>query len=160
MKSTFKVRYLLKDTNAISEEFTVLPALSIVMIGFVIFVVLLAQTYTAYAAHMNYLQNYQTAESILHKLTNPDCYFITKGGLINVGLLQENIKPLEGICTQYQKLHINFFLRLQWNNFTQDFPESSKNPINCIALSKTVGIYLNEAHTVPGILTILFWEES
>jgi hypothetical protein len=132
-----------------------------VMIGFVIFVILLAQTYTAYATHMNHLRNYQTAESILHKLTNPDSYFITKGGLINITVLQENNKPLENICTQYQRSRINFFLRLQWNNSTQDFPESLQTtPINCIALSKNVGIYLNEAYTIPGILTILLWEES
>ncbi len=32
--------------------------------------------------------------------------------------------------------------------------------MNRVAVSKDVGIYLNEAQTVPGTLTIVLWEDS
>jgi hypothetical protein len=161
MRYKIKVRSFLINKQAVSEEFTVLPALSIVMIGFALFAVLLAQTYTAYSEHINRLQNYQTADSILNKLTNPDCYFIKEGGLINLSLLQNDTSSLQGIYDQYRRVGIIFLLRLQWNDFIQDFPETLLAiPQNRIAVSKNLGIYLNEAQTIPGTLTILLWKES
>jgi len=161
MKKTFKMRYFLVDEHAVSEEFTMLPALSIVMIGFALFVVLLAQTYTAYEERIDRLQNYQTADGIANKLTNPDCYFIREGGLIDVTILQSDTGSLQILCEQYERSGVIFLLRLQWNNLTQDFPDTlSIAPMNRIAVSKDVSIYLNEAQTVPGTLTIVLWGDS
>ena len=155
------MRYFLVEEHAVSEEFTILPALSIVMIGFALFVVLLAQTYTAYEERMDRLQNYQTADGIAKKLTNLDCYFIREGGLIDVSILQNDPGSLQILCEQYERTGVIFLLRLQWNNLTQDFPEPlSIAPMNRVAVSKDVGVYLNEAQTVPGILTIILWENS
>ena len=161
MQKTFKMRYFLVDEHAVSEEFTTLPALSIVMIGFALFIVLLAQTYTAYEERMDRLQNYQTADGIANKLTSPDCYFIREGGLIDVPILQSDTGSLQILCEQYERSGVIFLLRLQWNDLTQDFPETlSISPMNRVAVSKEVGIYLNEAQTVPGTLTIVLWEDS
>jgi hypothetical protein len=132
-----------------------------VMIGFVLFVTLLAQTYLAYADRVNQLQNYQTADTILQKLTNPDSYFIKEGGLIDIAILQNDTIFLQKLYVQYQRLGVSFVLRLQWRNQTQDFPKALMiDPRNRIAVSKEIGIYLNEAQTIPGILTILLWRES
>jgi len=160
MRNTIKKRFFLKDERAISEEFTVLPALSIVMIGFALFVVLLAQTYTVYEERINHLQNYQTASSIVHKLTNPDCFFIRNEGLIDLPILQNDTESLKIICEQYQKSGFAFFLRLRWDNCSQDFPKKTISmPANRIAISTDVGIYLNEAQTIPGTLTIVLWKD-
>lgn len=160
MQNSIKIRPFLNDERAVSEEFTTLPALSIVMIGFALFIILLAQIYIAYGERINQLQNYQTASSIAHRLTNPDCFFIREGGLVDLPLLQNDSKSLQMICYQYQKSGIGFFLRLRWNNSTRDFPETAMSiPPNRIALSEDIGIYLNEAQTIPGTLTIILWKE-
>jgi hypothetical protein len=149
------------DEWGISEEFTVLPALSIVMIGFALFIVLLAQTYTTYGERIEQLQNYQTADSIVNKLTNPDCYFIREGGLIDFYILQNDTGSLQILCKQYQRSGITFLLQLRWNDLTRDFPETLITiPLNRVAVSKNIGIYLNEAQTIPGTLTILLWKDS
>jgi hypothetical protein len=161
MRKRIKIRLFLVDEWGVSEEFTVLPALSIVMMGLALFIVLLAQTYTTYGERIERLQNYQTGDSIIQKLTNPDCYFIREGGLIDLYTLQNDTGSLQILCEQYQKSGITFLLRLQWKNLTQDFPEAlSIAPMNRVAVSKDVGIYLNEAQTVPGTLTIVLWEDS
>jgi hypothetical protein len=160
MRTIIKRRNFLIDEQAVSEEFTVLPALSIVMIGFTLFVVLLAQTYTAYGERINQLQNYQTASSIVRKLTNPDCFFIRDGGLIDLFLLQNDTESLHLFCEQYQKSGIIFLVRLHWNNNTQDFPNTTISiPSNRIAISSNVGVYLNEGQTIPGTLTIIVWRD-
>jgi hypothetical protein len=161
MRNTINVRSFFRDERAVSEEFTVLPALSVVMIGFALFVALLAQTYLAYTDHVNQLQNFQTADGVLQKLTNPDSYFIREGGLIDLDILQNDTLPLQQLCTQYQRSGVTFILRLQWSNQTQDFPKALQTESrNRIAVAKEMGIYLNEAQTIPGILTILLWRGS
>lgn len=161
MKIIVKKRCFLKNEHAVSEEFTVIPALSIVMIGFALFVVLLAQTYTAYTEHVDQLQHYQLANRIFQKLRNPDCYFIRESGLIDLSILQNDTESLQELCESYQRSGIFFLFRLHWNNKFQDFPElvSSVNGTP-IAVSKQVGIYLNEAQTLPGTLTLLLWRRS
>jgi hypothetical protein len=161
MRNTKNRRLFIKDEKAISEEFTVLPALSIVMVGFAVFFALLAQTYLSYTDHIHRLQNYQTADHILESLTNPDCFFIKDGGLIDIQFLQDNRPLLENICEQYRKSGIRFFLRLQCGNLTMDLPEMLlHDSFNSIAISKEIGVLLDEAHTIPGVLTIILWRDA
>jgi hypothetical protein len=161
MKNRVEYRIFLKNEDAVSEEFTVLPALSIVMIGFALFVVLLAQTYITYADHLSRLQNYQTANGLLQKFTNPDCSFVREGGAIDLSILQNDNASLQKLSEQYRQSDIFFLFQLTWNNQSQVFPniEPTANT-STIAVSKRVGIYLNEAQTLPGDLTIIVWRES
>jgi hypothetical protein len=148
----------LGNNQAVSEEFTVLPALTIVIIGFTLFIVLLAQTYITYTDHINRLQKYQTADNILQKVTNPDCYFIRECGLVDLQVLQNDTESLQIIRNQYAKTSLDFFLRVQWNNQTQDFPPNVFLPAHKnLWISKEIGIYLNEAQTVPGMVTLVLW---
>ena len=158
MRTTLRKRYFLKNEEAISEEFTVLPALSVVMIGFALFVVLLAQTYLTYTDRIDRLQSYQTADGLLQKLTNPDCFFIREAGLVDLHLLQNDTMSLQNFLEQYTKSDFFFHLQLHWNDQIWVFPESMvSNPDIRIAVSKEIGIYLNEAQTTPGTLTVLLW---
>ena len=91
-RKSFKA--FLKDENAVSEEFTSLPALSVVMIGFTLFILLIANTYMAYEQRIDSLEKYQTGYFIATKLTNPDCYFIKEGGIVDLPLMQTDINPL------------------------------------------------------------------
>jgi hypothetical protein len=158
MQKKIKKRLFLVDEHAISEEFTTLPALSVVMIGFALFIVLLAQTYSTYEERIAQLQNYQTADGIAHKLTNPDSYFIRDDGLIDVAILESDMGPLQKIQEEYHRSGVSFLLRLRWYNITKDFPaEQPATSMNRLAVSKEVGIYLNPAQTVPGTITIILW---
>jgi hypothetical protein len=161
MRNTVRKRYFLKNEEAVSEEFTVLPALSVVMIGFALFVVLLAQTYLAYADRIDRLQTYQTADVLLQKLTNPDCFFIRESGLVDVHLLQNDTSSLQNFFEQYTKAGLNFLLQLHWNDQLWEYPNTLEiNPLTRTAVSKEIGVYLNEAQTIPGTLTIVIWKGS
>jgi len=161
MKNTVRKRYFLKNEEAISEEFTVLPALSVVMIGFALFVILLAQTYVAYADRIDRLQSYQTADGLLQKLTNPDCFFIRESGLVDLHLLQNDTNSLQQFFEKYTKAEIYFLLQLHWNNQLWEYPNpKGSNTLSRTAVSKEIGVYLNEAQTIPGTLTIVLWKGS
>jgi len=161
MRATSKLNTFLKDNTAISEEFTVIPALCIVMVGFALFVALMSQTYITFTDHMNRLQNYQTADRILQRLTRSDCFFVKEAGLIDIQVLLNDTLSLQTILEQYKKSGIVFFLRFSWDNRTMVFPETLvRGSFRYTAVSKEIALFLNEAQTTPGALTVFLWEES
>ena len=155
--------YFLVDDRAVSEEFTSLPGLSVVMIGFSIFLVLLAHTYTAYENRLVTLSRYQIADNIATTLVKPDCYFMRSSGIVDISLLNNDTEKLIHIQELYKKSDITFIIRITGegaNHFSMDFPSSTLVNVNDrVAASRKVGVYLNEACTYPGTLTVIVWRE-
>lgn len=155
------VRHFLADDQAVSEEFTSLPALSVVLIGFALFLALLSQTYLSFEERGAELRVYHTANTLAEKLTNPECYFMRNGGLIDVPVLCHDLGSLQRIGDQWQRSGLGFLLRVHWNNTTEEFLASNTTiGVPHIAVSYPVGVYLSEAQTVPGTLTVLLWRIS
>jgi hypothetical protein len=161
MRKRIYIRYFLRNEEAVSEEFTVLPALSVVMIGFGLFVILMAQTYTTYADRIGRLEIYQTADRLLQKLTNPDCFFIRESGLVDLQLLRNDTNSLPQFFDYYTKMGPCFLLQLRWSDQFWEYPNvHGISPLSSTAVSKEIGIYLNEAQTIPGTITIVLWGEG
>lgn len=154
------LRKLIKDEKAVSEEFTTLPALSVVMIGFTLFLLLVTNTYNAYETRIATLEKYTTADLIVTKITNSDCSFIKEGGIISLPVLnnQESKELLNDLREEYKISGIDFIIRIECCDKYTDFPEELPGDIyNRIAVSKEIGVYLNEAQTKPGKLTVILW---
>ncbi len=159
-------RDFLKNKNAVSEEFTILPALTIVIIGFTLFMLILTNVYNAYNNRIDSIDKYQAASFISTKLTNPDCYFILEGGRVNLPLLdssnpKESDEKLQKMRDELKTSELNFSIHIKWDDEEKYFPKASLNPEigNRIAVSKTVSIFLNEAQTKPGKLTVIMWSD-
>ncbi len=160
MRKQSRLRDFLTNERAVSEEFTALPALSVVMIGFALFFVLFANVYTSYGLRVESLDKYQTADFLLTKLTHPDSPFIKPGGSVDFPLLQssDGAAQLRSLRHDYSAAGVNFTVRVNWDDISHDFPEPL--PDTCgdrIAVSTSASIYLNEAQTMPGTLTIIAW---
>ena len=160
-------RNFLKNKDAVSEEFTTLPALTIVVIGFTLFILILTNVYNTYNNRMDSIDTYQAASFISTKLTNPDSYFMLEGGRVNLPLLDSpNLKEsdykLQKMRDELKASGLNFSIQVKWDNKEKYFPESSLNPEvgDRIAVSKTVSIFLNEAQTKPGKLTVIMWRDN
>ena len=139
-----KLRPITNNNKAISEEFTSLPALSVVMIGFTLFLLLMANTYNAYETRVESLEKYKTAEFIATKLTNPDCFFIKEGGIVNIESLEtaESKQKLNNLRDEYRTSGFDFIIRINWDTNFQDFPESLPFYVeDRAAVSKEIGIY-------------------
>lgn len=151
------VRSFWGNDQGVSEEYTSLPALSVVMIGFSLFLILLAHTYTAYQERMTFLQEYQIADAIAEKLTNPDCCWM-RNGLVDVPLLSTSLDQVMLLREQYHQSNLSFILRLRYHEEVCDYPEPlSSVTTNRVAVEKELGMYLNEAQTTPGTFTVIVW---
>jgi hypothetical protein len=158
MNAIIRTRYFLKNEEAVSEEFTVLPALSVVMIGFALFVLLVAQTYDAYTDRIDRLQTYQIVEGFFQKILNPDCFFIKPPCVVDLRLLQNDTSSLQRYVEQYTRSGLNYYLLIQWDNQTWcSLEDIETHSLNYVAVSKPIGIYLNEAQTVLGTVTLSLW---
>ena len=161
MKIITPLRELIKDENAVSEEFTSLPALSVVMIGFAIFILLIANTYSAYTTRVDSLNKYQTADFIATKLTNPDSFIIKEGGIINLPLLKNSEVEVNQLRDKYRASGIDFVIIVSYEGTSTKLPNNAdvllSNTINRVAITKNIGVYLNSAQTKPGSLTIITW---
>lgn len=167
MGKKLKIRSFIKNEDAISEEFTSLPALTIVAIGFTLFILLVANTYSAYNARVESLDKYQTTDFIVKKITNPDSPITTEGGIIDLKKLKDTSigDPLiNAMRSEYQASGIDFIVRITYENTELNYPTTPtpaadllQNNIDKIAVSKNVGIKINDAETKPGKLTIISW---
>jgi hypothetical protein len=159
MIQRFTVQSFWANEQGISEEYTSLPALSVVMIGFSLFLILLAHTYTAYQDRMTQVQYYQIAEGLLGKCTNPDSSFM-RSGLVDVSLLANTTSVLR-LQNEYHSSNISFILRLHYLDVDYDYPgpPPSTTP-HRVAASKQLGVFLNDAQTIPGTLTLILWRTT
>ncbi|HVQ01127.1 MAG TPA: hypothetical protein VMT57_06395 [Candidatus Thermoplasmatota archaeon] len=154
------VRSLWKNDQGVSEEFTSLPTLSVVMMGFSLFLLLLVHTYTAYQERMNYLEEYQIADAIAEKLTNPECCWM-ENGLVNVPTLNLSMEQIKVIREQYHFSNLSFVIRLRYDEQVYDFPEPLPSlTTNQVAVERQIGVYLNEAQTTEGTFTIIVWRTT
>ena len=159
MKET-PFKFFIKDEKAVSEEFTSLPALAVIMIAFTLFIALIANIYIAQEQRIESIDKYKTADFIATKLTNPNCCFIKPSGTVDLPALHasKSLQELNNLKDQYLASGLNFILRISWNNNYEDFPENLPNDVfNRVSISRNVGVHLNDAETVPGKLTIIMW---
>jgi hypothetical protein len=142
----------------VSEEFTSLPALSLVLIGFALFLVVLGQTYLTFQERGEQLRVYQTANTLAEKLTNPACGFMKSGGLLDIPFLRNDSGTVQTINEQWRRSGLRCLLRVHWNQTTEEFPSTNETiGVPCVAVSYPIGVYLSDARTVPGTLTVLVW---
>jgi hypothetical protein len=154
------LRGFIENDRAVSEEFTSLPALSVVMIGFALFILLISNTYNAYEIRIDSIEKYKTADFIATKLTNPDCFFMDEGGVVNISLLEtsESLNELNSIRNTYKTSGIDFIIRISWDSTSEDYPENLPNYVgDRVAVSRSISVYLNPAQTRPGRLTVITW---
>ncbi len=164
MKKHTSLRSFYHNDAAVSEEFTALPAIAVVMIGFTLFILLVANVYQAYEERIDSIQKYQTADFIATKLTNKDSPFIQSAGIIQYMNFKnfQNEPTWNELQKKYKSAGIGFMLKLTWDTgFLEVKPSSSFNLAtigNRVAVSRDISIQLNPAETVPGKLTIITWK--
>ncbi len=160
----------INDKRGVSEEFTSLPALVVVMIGFAIFFAMTAGVYYHHNERVKGIDKYEVANFVLEKLVSPDGVLaerglILEGGIVNKVKFDEigkNPTEIEKIIEESNLMGLNFGLKLvfwkeesmyrtEWINIPDDS--------NKVAASKQVSVYLNDAEVVPGVLTVVVWGE-
>ncbi len=144
------------NEDAVSEEYTALPALCTVVIGLALFFLLLAHAYTASQAQSETIRTYHTAELLTEKLLDPANAFMLPGGILDIASFADAAEPPR-LRQEYSPSGFDFLIRLTYNHTAITLPANATIPQTYIAASRTLPVALSDAQTVPGTLTVLLW---
>jgi len=150
-------RLLSSNEDAVSEEYTALPALCTVVIGLSLFFLLLAHAYTTSQAQSETIRTYHSAELLAEKLLDPANAFILPGGILDLASFTDAGEPLDRLRQEYSPSGFDFLFRLTYDGGAVTLPPNATIPQEYVATSRDLGIALSDAQTVPGRLTVLLW---
>jgi len=157
----------INDSRGISEEFTSLPAMVVVMIGFALFFALIAGVYHSHTEKMERVDSYRTANLVLEKIAMEDGSLVRAGVMRESGVVDNDTfhrltadsQRIRGLVQGSDVVAVDFGLRLRHEKLCH--PMKTPNipmDMDRVAASMEVPVYLNAAETVPGELTIIVWE--
>ncbi len=154
----------IRDKRGISEEFTSLPTLVVVMIGFGLFFALIGGVYYSYNEKVERIDKYETANFILEDVTAVDGPLAKKGvirtgGTINPSAIDDNQAAVETALQQHCSYPgWEYKIEIEWAASAEQIIPFTNNQENTVAASKKVPVYLNEAQTVAGELRVIVWK--
>jgi hypothetical protein len=147
------------NEEAVSEEYTALPALCTVVIGLALFFLLLAHAYTASQAQSETIHTYHTAELLTEKLLDPANSYMQPGGILDIASFT-NAAEAPKQWQDYSPKGFDFLFRLTYNHTTITLPTNATFPPTFTAASRTIPISLSDAQTTPGTLTVILWRRQ
>lgn len=139
----------MKDERA-SEEFTSLPALAIVMIGFTLFFMIVVGVYNSYKESVESIEYYSDANYLLEKLTSADSP-IVKNGCIDFQKLDH---AYEEIVEKY-RFRNEFMLKI--STFDGKNLTIGKNGKEGVSASKIMPAIINDVEAIPIRITVILW---
>jgi hypothetical protein len=150
-------RLLSSNEEAVTEEYTALPALCVVVIGLALFFLLLAHAYAMPQAQSETIRMYHTAELLTEKLLDPANAFIQPGGILDLDILTGASAPLDRLRQAYSPSGFDFLIRLTINTTTITLPTNATIHTPNTTVTRTIPVLLSPAQTTPGRLTVVLW---
>ncbi len=161
---------MLRDECGVIEPHADLLSVALAVIGFMVFAVLMSQTYFGYEDRSFALENYESASLLAESLADAPALEAENSGLLSATALDKLSGP-EGIGERAKLFAVfsgNYqFLvevrtgdgRWHWRIVPDNAnPEVLANGREKVAASVPVVIELNPAESVPGILTVVVYK--
>jgi len=150
----------LKDDQAISEEFTSLPSLSLIMIGVLLFFLLVSTAYDSHDHQTSQLSHIDIATYVLTQTLDPEQIYMLDAHRVDIQTLQslDATSHLQDIQKSLSSSGLNFTLSVVWKDTTQ-WILSEPPGFRQTAVSKQIGIAINPLETIPGTVTVILWED-
>jgi hypothetical protein len=156
----------LKENNhAISETFTVLPSLAMILIGFTIFSIVIATAYTTFDTKQTYIDKFEISDMVLEKICSPNAVFTDDSNLINVKTFnsEKSKDYISQLQDTYELYSYSLAVKVAYKNTECWVPapiSPEKIGVDIFASSKQVSVVLNEVTTIPGRMTVFIWIEQ
>ena len=155
------IKQFISNTSAVSEEFTALPALTGVMIGFMLFSILIAQAYGAYIEREEKVDLFQESIDVLDALLLPNSPLYVKNGVVDSSVFFNNDSSRQTEVLNYLYPQRNGVVILSFDNTSVSLPSKwSCNNSKRVSVSKNVAVKLNEVETIPGVLSVVVWGQN
>jgi len=152
------------DENGVMEPYNDMPAMALAVVGFIIFIAIVTQAYTAYQQKVFIAEHYQDAANLAEKLSKDSAILSSRRtdviGASEIEMISRNPKELFGKYGTYY----NFMFKVEadpkgraYSMIIKD-PDIPESRIG-VSASVPVTVRLNEVQEVPGILTVKVWRK-
>jgi len=154
----------INDDSAVIEPYSDLPAMALSSIGFIVFIALMAQAYTAYEEKAFIAGHYQDAQNLAEKLgKDPLLTGVSGSGMIDASRIEALINDPAELMRKYGGYY-GFMLKIEANSESRHYSKVIKNPVakepgTGIAASIPVTVKLNDVQELPGTLTVKIWRK-
>jgi len=150
-------RSFLKDNSAVAEEFSSLPALTIVVIGLSIFIMLMAQAYGAYTDREQSHQLFEVANKIIDDVSAHESFILASEGRIDGDVFLTNDSSDEKVEDFFGAKYDGVIL-LSFDEFSLQLPHNKTISDSVrVSVSKNVAIQVNDLETKNGVLSVIVW---
>ncbi len=151
------------DERGAIEPYADLPAMALAVVGFVIFVALVAQAYTVYQQKTLIAEHYQDAANLAEKLSK-DSALLSSGRTDIIGAAELE-KLNTGELVQEYGAYYDFMFKVEVNSEGRTYskvvktPQVSESRIG-VSAAIPVTVKLNDAQELPGTLTVKIWRKQ
>jgi hypothetical protein len=154
----------ISDERGVVEPHIDMPAMALGVVGFVVFIALISQTFGAYQNKAFIAENYQDAMNLAEKLSRDSTLTgSVRPDVIDVARLEEvGNEPME-LMRKYGAYY-NFMFKVEVDTTGRTYTRIIKNPEISeskygISSSIPVTVRLNDAQELPGTLTVKIWRK-
>lgn len=154
----------INDERGVVEPHIDMPAMALAVVGFVVFIAVISQTFGAYQNKSFITGNYRDAMNLAEKLSRDNT--LTGGvkpDVIDFVKLEEIRKNPMELMRKYGA-HYNFMFKVEANSKSQTYVRIIKNPGISdskygISSSIPVTVRINDVQELPGTLTVKIWRK-
>lgn len=150
----------INDERGLTEPYADLPAMALAVSGFVIFVALMAQAYSAYEEKAFIAEHYQDARNLAMKLTrDPALTVDTRSDMIDAvkfDAVSRDGNATFDLMDRYGG-HYGFIVKLEGGTYAGTIMNTTSSFGAAAAIPVTVK--LNDVQSVPGTLTVKLWRK-
>jgi len=152
------------DEKGMIEPYSELPAMALAVVGFIVFMAILAQAYTTYQEKSFIAGHFQDASNLASKLGKDSSLTGTRPGIIDSGKLETLKNDPDEIIRKYGSYY-NFMFKLESNSGERAYsiiikkPDSAEPKVG-VSVSIPVTVALNDVEEIPGTLTVRIWSKK
>lgn len=154
----------INDEKGIIEPYSELPAMALAVVGFIIFMAVLAQAYTTYQEKSFIAGHFQDASNLAKKLGKESSLTGTRPGIIDSGKLESLKNDPDEIFKKYGSYY-NFMFKVESNSGERAYsiiikkPDSGEQKVG-VSASIPVTVALNDVEEIPGTLSVRIWSKK
>lgn len=152
------------DERGVIEPYTELPAMALAVVGFVVFIAIVAQAYATYEEKSYIAGHYQDAADLARKLADDGSLAGIRPDVIDSGKL-EAVRDDPGDIIEKYGSYYNFMFKVESYSENRAYSIIIKSPeLNetkkGVSASIPVTVRLNDVEEQPGILTVKIWSKK
>ena len=154
----------ISDENGMIEPYADLTAMALAVVGFIIFIAIIAQSYMIFQEKSFIAEHFHDAVALAEKLSRDKELTGSSPDIIDSIKIEELSKDPEEIMKKYGSFY-NFMFKVEASSASREYSRVIKDPDVAeskigISASIPITVRINDVQELPGTLTVKLWRKN